>query len=66
MPVDVLVRDKESFNLYEVKGSNRVMTTDTNRIIRQNYLYDLAFQYAVYRRAKLPLKSLFCAFKQGF
>lgn len=55
---DVLVRDEESFSLYEVKGSNRVMTTDTNRIIRQNYLYDLAFQYAVYRRAKLPLKSL--------
>lgn len=53
---DVLVRDKDGFNLYEVKGSNSVLKSQES--LKLNYLYDMAFQYAVYSRAELKLNSL--------
>ena len=54
---DVLVRDGDKFRLYEVKGSGSV-TNDKGTTLKPNYLYDLGFQYYVYKSANLPLKSL--------
>ncbi len=57
---DALVRNGDSFELYEVKGTTSIFKKREAKIqrIKQPYLYDLAFQYAVYARAKLPIKSL--------
>lgn len=55
---DVLVRDGDSFKLYEVKGSGTVTTGKLEASLKTDYLYDMGFQYYVYKKAGLPLSSL--------
>lgn len=58
---DALIRKGDSFILCEVKGSNSIFKKESakNQSIKQPYLYDMAFQYAVYKKAKLPLAGLY-------
>ena len=61
---DVLIRnDDDSFSLVEVKGTNDVFKHPKNddsidSSIKDKYLYDMLFQYYVYQRAHLNIKSL--------
>ena len=65
---DVLIRnDDNSFDIIEVKGVNDVFEHPTkNKIkaehidskIKQKYLYDLLFQYYVYKNAKLNINNV--------
>lgn len=58
---DVLIKEKAGYVLYEVKGSNNVYnrTAEKDSIIpnkiKKPFLYDIAFQYEVYKCAKLPI-----------
>ena len=65
---DVLIRnDDDSFDLIEVKGTNTVFEhpkrqgeTDrsVDKGIKQKYLYDLLFQYYVYKNAGLDVREI--------
>lgn len=58
---DVLIKEEHGYRLYEVKGTNNVYTRtkEKDKIvpnrIKKPFIYDLAFQYEVYQRAKLPI-----------
>ena len=57
---DALIRSGDSFILCEVKGTKSIFNDEDaqKQSIKQSYLYDMAFQYAVYKKANLPLKAL--------
>ena len=65
---DILLKNSDdTFELIEVKGTNTVFEhptvmgvkdLDTDTKIREKYLYDLLFQYYVYKKAGYPIREL--------
>ena len=57
---DVLIREGNEFVLVEVKGSGRVLVDPSKEFqsLKPNFLYDIGFQYEVYKRMRWPLKRL--------
>lgn len=52
---DILIKKEDGLYLYEVKGTNAI---DKNGSVKEQYLYDLAFQLKVYKEAGIKLKSI--------
>lgn len=52
---DILIKKEDGLYLYEVKGTNAI---DKNGSVKDQYLYDLAFQLKVYKEAGIKLKSI--------
>lgn len=57
---DALIREGDGFALVEVKGSGKVVKDleSEYQTLKDNFLYDLGFQYEVYKRMKWPIKRL--------
>ncbi len=58
---DVLIKNKTGYSLYEVKGSTSIYTknkTDEPHNIKKPFLYDIAFQYEVYKQAGIAINEI--------
>lgn len=59
---DVLVKGEDGWELYEVKGTNSVFSGGAKKgnrnSLKKEYLYDIAFQYEVYKRAQINISNV--------
>jgi hypothetical protein len=59
---DVLVKSPDGWELYEVKGTNSVFSGGAKKgkrnSLKKEYLYDIAFQYEVYKRAGIKISNV--------
>jgi hypothetical protein len=55
---DILIRHDDGFELLEVKGTNNVNSSSLFGALKRDYLYDIAFQHYLYKKAGIPLTSV--------